>query len=112
MYIACIGSVKCVLFSDKFTMSVTNNLNLLESDHESESLQSMVSGSTRRSNSHLSLDLHIKGSSSEGEEDNNARSHHSSRHDWREEQGSPPRSQAGASDIAQGGPQGPPVPRD
>ena len=46
-----------------------------------------------------------------------ARSHRSSRQDRREEQDSPPRSQAGASGVTQGGhaeerPQGPPVPRD
>ena len=46
-----------------------------------------------------------------------ARRHCSSRQDRREEQDSPPRSQAGASGVTQGGhaeerPQGPPVPRD
>ena len=98
MYCACIDSVK-YLFSDKFTISVVNTLNLFEeSDHESrEDCQSVASGSTRRSNSQLRSDLHLSGD----EDDNDARSNRSSRHKQRVEQCSPPRSQAGASGIAQ-----------
>ena len=98
-------------------MSVANDFGLIESDHEKVGHQSAALGS-RRSRSLLSRDLHISGSESDGrEEDDDARSHRSSRQDQREEQDSPPRSQAGASGVAQGGhaeerPQGPPVPRD
>ena len=98
-------------------MSVANDLNLLESDHESEDHRSVALGSTMRSNSHLRSDLHISGLSSQNEEDNDARSHYSSRHDWRVEQDSPPQDQTGASGFAQGESakersQGPPVPKD
>ena len=98
MYCACIDSVK-YLFSDKFTISVLNALNLFEeSDHKSrEDCQSVASGSTRRSNSQLRSNLHL----SRDEDDNDARSNRSSRHKQRVEQCSPPRSQAGASGIAQ-----------
>ena len=98
-------------------MSVANDFGLIESDHEKVGHQSAALGS-RRSRSLLSRDLHISGSESDGrEEDDDARSHRSSRQDQREEQDSPPRSQAGASGVAQGGhaedrPQGPPLPRD
>ena len=66
VYSVCMGSVS-TLFSDKFTIMV-NNLDLLESDHESqEDGQSLALGSTaasgRRSNNHLRSDLHMSGSS-------------------------------------------------
>ena len=63
MYSACIDSVK-FLFSDKFTMSVANNLELLSSPGSGH--QSEGSGS-RRSGSHPSRDCHNSGSGSDRE---------------------------------------------
>ena len=99
MYSACIDSVK-FLFSDKFTMSVANNLGLLESDHNLVGHQSVASGS-RKSRSCLGNDRNISGSESDrGEEDDNDGSHGSSRHNQRDEQVYPSRSQAGAAGVA------------
>ena len=73
MYSACMDSVS-VLFSDKFT-TIVNNLNLLESDHESqEDGQSRALGSTvttgRRSNNCIRGDLHLSELSSDNDEAN------------------------------------------
>ena len=79
--------------------------------------QSVASGS-RRSGSCLSRDRHNSRSESDrGMEDDNVGSQHSCRHHRRDKLVSPPRSQAGASGIGQGGdaeeiPRSPPVPRD
>ena len=82
-------------------MSVANDLGLLESIGSGH--RSVASGS-RRPRSHLSCGRHNSGSESDrGMEDDNAGSQHSSRHDWRDELVSPPRSQAGTSGIGQGG---------
>ena len=110
----CIDSVK-FLFSDKFTMSVGNDLELLSRPGLGH--QSVASGS-RRSGSCLSHDRHNSGSESDrGMEDVNVGSQHSSRYDQRNELVSSPRSQAGTSGIGQGGhaevrPWSPPVPGD
>ena len=114
MYSVSIDSFK-FLFVDKFTMSVANNLGLLESPGSGH--QSVASGS-RRSGSHLSCDRHNSGSESDRDmEDVDAGSQCSSRHDQREKLVSLPRSQARASGIGQGGyaeerPRSPPVPGD
>ena len=100
MYSSCIDSVK-ILFSDKFTMSVSNNLGLLESPglgHQS------VASWSRRSGSHLSHDHYNSGFESDrGMEDIYSGYQCSSRHDPRDELVSPPRSQASASGIGQSG---------
>ena len=114
MHSASIDSVK-FLFSHKFTISVANNLGLLESPGSGH--QSVASGS-RRSGSHLSCDRHNSGSESDRDmEDVDAGSQCSSRYDQRHELVSPPRSQASASGICQGGhveerPRSPSVPGD
>ena len=99
------GSVS-VLFSDKFTTMV-NNLDLLESDHESqEDGQSQASGSTvttgRRSNNCLRGDLHMSGLSSENDEADDGGSQHSFRQDQRVEQSSTQKSLTGPSGFFQG----------
>ena len=93
----CTDSIKFP-FSDKFTMSVVNNLELLSSP--CSYCQSVASGS-RKSRSCLSNDLNISGSESDrGEEDDNDGSHGSSRHNQRDEQVYPSQSQAGAAGFA------------
>ena len=102
-------------FSDKFTMSVVNDLKLLSSP--GLGCRSAASGS-RRSGSHHSHDHHNSGSGSDRDmEDDNDSSHHPSRHNRIEELDSSPRSLAGISGISQGGqaeerPKDPSVPGD
>ena len=62
MYSEYIDSVK-FLFSDKFTISVVNDLGILEMS-PGLGCQSVASGS-RRSGSHFNCDLHNSGSESE-----------------------------------------------
>ena len=97
----CTDSVK-FLFSDKFTMSVANNLELLSNPHSYR--QSVASGS-RGSRSHYSCDRHNSGSRSDRdiEDGDDTNSHHPSRHSRIVKLHSPPRSLAGNDGKNQGG---------